>query len=429
MSVFDDDSVRDTVSDIKTDALFLLYIKRVSNAMKWKTDYYESKRGDDGYFHFIYKVTNRVNGKYYIGVHNTTDLGDGYKGSGNILKEAYKKYGKKSFDFEIMEFFETAEESYNKESEIVNEDLVKDPMCYNVMLGGKGSKTGYLPMKNTMTGDIEYINITDNNGKYISVNKGNIPVYDKILEKYRRIPKNEFDESIHVPMHKGKIILFNIFENKFEQVDVNDPRRETGELVSVSKNKVTVTDGNGNWYQVDKTHPDYINGKLKTCSKNKWTLRNKMTKECISVEKGSEVDWNIYEFVACRLKKEDNPDLVYAKLIGEKKYKFYSKNDGRFQTYDLLPYVKNEHRNIYVTNGIIEVALYENEIDDFLKYHIDWCKGRKKYKYKDPDYRKKHAWVNNGVINKMIQKDEVKEFLINNPDWKSGCLINHKNKK
>lgn len=410
--------------------MFLLYIKRVPNAMKWKTDYYESKRGDDGYFHFIYKVTNKVNGKYYIGVHNTTDLGDGYKGSGNILKEAYKKYGKKSFDFEIIEFFETGEESYNKESEIVNEDLVKDPMCYNVMLGGRGNKVGMTPMKNIVTGETKILNVKDQiDDTFISVNKGYIQVYDKIRKEYIRIKKEEFNNDLHEPIHKGKIVLYNTLTDSCEQVNVNDPRRETGELVSVSKNKVTVTDGNGNWYQVDKTHPDYISGKLKTCSKNKWTLRNKITKECISVEKGSEVDWNIYEFVTCRLKKVDNPNLIYARLIGDKKCRFYNKDDNRFKTHDLLPYIKPGYRNIYVTNGIIEVALHENEIDDFLKYHQNWYKGHKKYKYKDPDYRKKHAWVNNGIINKMIQKNEVKEFLINNPDWKRGCLINHKNKK
>ena len=52
--------------------------------------------------HFtIYKTTNKANGKYYIGQHQTEDLEDGYLGSGKHLKAAIKKYGK-SFVKEIL---------------------------------------------------------------------------------------------------------------------------------------------------------------------------------------------------------------------------------------------------------------------------------------------------------------------------------------
>lgn len=70
--------------------------------MKYKTPYYESKRGKDGLFHFLYKTTNILNNKFYIGVHTTDDLGDGYKGSGTTLNKAFKKYGKNNFNREIL---------------------------------------------------------------------------------------------------------------------------------------------------------------------------------------------------------------------------------------------------------------------------------------------------------------------------------------
>ena len=395
--------------------------------MKWKTEYYESKRGEDGYFHIIYKVINKINNKYYIGVHNTKDLGDGYKGSGVVLGEAYKKYGKKSFNYEILEFFNTDKEAYERESEIVNESLVNDPLCYNVMLGGKGNKTGRTPMRNIETGEIKIININEyyNNDVFVSVNKGYMQVYDSKKDQYVRIKTKDFDVSIHTPIHKGKIVLFNKTTNEFEQVSVNDPRRKTGELVSMSKNKVTVTDGNGNWCQVDKNHPDYISGKLKTCSKNRWTLRNKNTKECISVEKGSDVDWSIYEFATCRLRNENNPNLIHAKLVGSRRCKYYDKEDERFKTYDLLPYKGKGYRKIYFTNGNIDVALHESEIDNFLKYHPDWYKGHKKYNYNP--IKLDRAWVNNGVQNKIIKKGEIENFLSNNPGWKRGCLFKNRN--
>ena len=50
--------------------------------------------GEDGSYHYIYLITNDINGKYYKGVHSTKDLNDGYLGSGTVLENAKQKYGK-----------------------------------------------------------------------------------------------------------------------------------------------------------------------------------------------------------------------------------------------------------------------------------------------------------------------------------------------
>lgn len=87
-------------------------------------------------YHYLYKVTNKINLKFYIGVHSTLDLSDGYMGSVIAVTESIKKYGKKTFTKEILEFFDTRESAFEKESEIVTNNLVNDPKCYNLTLGG-----------------------------------------------------------------------------------------------------------------------------------------------------------------------------------------------------------------------------------------------------------------------------------------------------
>lgn len=75
-------------------------------------------------------------------MHSTNDLEDGYIGSGQRLWHSIKKYGRENFVKEILEYFPDRESLQNKEIEIVNSDLLLDPLCMNISLGGRGTKYG-----------------------------------------------------------------------------------------------------------------------------------------------------------------------------------------------------------------------------------------------------------------------------------------------
>jgi hypothetical protein len=99
--------------------------------------------GKEYLYHFIYKTTNLKNGKYYIGMHSTSDLNDGYIGSGKRLRNSIRYYGKENHEMIILEFLNNRDSLSIREKEIINEELLKDPMCMNIVLGGNGNFPEY----------------------------------------------------------------------------------------------------------------------------------------------------------------------------------------------------------------------------------------------------------------------------------------------
>lgn len=97
-------------------------------------------------YYIIYKITNTINKKIYIGQHETEDINDSYMGSGLFLLKAFKKYGKDKFKKDILFVFDTHEEMNNKEMELVNEEFIKNRNNYNIVIGGNNG-LGRFPEK------------------------------------------------------------------------------------------------------------------------------------------------------------------------------------------------------------------------------------------------------------------------------------------
>lgn len=87
----------------------------------------------------VYKVINLINGKFYIGVHQTLNPNDSYYGSGKLIKQAIKKYGKENFVKEILYLTENKLEAYEKEKQFTVD--FKNRNSYNLKLGGTGGFT------------------------------------------------------------------------------------------------------------------------------------------------------------------------------------------------------------------------------------------------------------------------------------------------
>ena len=86
----------------------------------------------------IYKTTNIVNNKTYIGCHKTLNINDDYIGSGKLLKRAVKKYGRENFLKTILFVFDSPEDMFSKEKEIVDKLFVESDKTYNILIGGNG---------------------------------------------------------------------------------------------------------------------------------------------------------------------------------------------------------------------------------------------------------------------------------------------------
>ena len=188
--------------------------------------------------YYLYQIRNKTNGMIYIGVHCSKSIKDRYMGSGTRIKEVIKKEGIENFEKSILEFFENKEDMLQREKEIVNEDFIKREDTYNLIKGGGFNTTGTTPVKDKY-GNIFQVNKNDPrylSGELVSYNKGTVLVKD--------------------------------INNKIFRVDINDPRYLSGELVNINKGKTTLKDKHGNIIRVDINDPRFLSGELVGLTKN-----------------------------------------------------------------------------------------------------------------------------------------------------------------
>jgi group I intron endonuclease len=92
---------------------------------------------------YIYKITNLLNGKIYVGKHTCKNIENPYYGSGVAIKSAIKKHGKENFKKDVLCFCESEDELNSMEIEWISK-LGAFGNGYNMTKGGEG-KLGRRP--------------------------------------------------------------------------------------------------------------------------------------------------------------------------------------------------------------------------------------------------------------------------------------------
>lgn len=187
-------------------------------------------------YYTVYKIQNMVNGKIYIGIHATDYPDDGYMGSGILIRRAVKKYGIENFTKTLLYIFNNPDEMIMMETIIVNEHFCTRNDTYNITPGGLGGSN--IKSCGTLT-------VKDAEGHYSRVS----------------IDDPRYQSGELVSAATGTVNVKDMDGNAFN-VSVTDPRYVSGELVHTASGTVGVRDANGNCFRVLLNDPRYLSGEL-----------------------------------------------------------------------------------------------------------------------------------------------------------------------
>ncbi len=103
-------------------------------------EFFHMRNNGDGYYRAVYIQINTITGEYYIGKLNRPRWCDvkRYRGSGLKFKNKFNNH-KNEFIRYFIASCKTAKETEEIESFIVNQDLLSDEKCLNLVAGGGGT--------------------------------------------------------------------------------------------------------------------------------------------------------------------------------------------------------------------------------------------------------------------------------------------------
>ena len=174
---------------------------------------------------YIYKTTNLLNGKFYIGQKKSSKfLAEKYLGSGVRLKSAIEHYGKENFSVELID------KAYSKQELDILEIYWIDKfnarnlsIAYNLSKGGDGNSSG-ITWNKGLTKEVDNRLCQSEETKlkrskalklaYLE-NRHNTDYTDEVRKKMSEKAKNR----PHPPTTNGRICITNGVQNKMIKPD------------------------------------------------------------------------------------------------------------------------------------------------------------------------------------------------------------------
>ena len=191
-------------------------------------------------YHYVYRITNINEDKHYYGartskIHSKKDIGIYYFSSSSnneFINE--QKENKNNFKYKVIKIFSSREKAIELEVFLHNK--------FNVGVNNK--------------------------------------FYNKVKQSSKKFDTTGIKQKeSQISLKRNKIIVKNELGETF-QIDANDERYLSGELIPINKNKVVVKDCKGNILRVDKDDERYLSGELTHI--NKGRVWNKNQKESLS---------------------------------------------------------------------------------------------------------------------------------------------------
>ena len=245
----------------------------------------------------IYKITNVINGKIYIGQHKLSSDNEPlrhYMGKGIAIREAYKKYGIENFSKIIIEEIEDDEKhEYVSEREKfwINELHALAPNGYNISPGGEGGITRDIALKSLAT----------------KIKNGNLHLTEETKKKISMSNKGKTKSEIHKlhlkENHHTRTIHVISFENEDKTVQTFDSIGDIAKKYNVPYKKLTHYSANGEYCNGIRLD-DYIGKKF---SDN--TLCKKEKEYRINARYYDPIRHDIVSFYALRSRKAHHVDI------------------------------------------------------------------------------------------------------------------------
>ena len=322
----------------------------------------------------VYKVTNQLNQKSYVGQTRRIKQFKSYYGSGKLIKQAIAKNGKGNFTKEILFECFTQEELDEKEIKAIIEHKSYAPEGYNLAEGGQfgsgSSKLKYLSEEERQAHSEKMKNACNYKEKYTEKE------YAEFCEK-AKLRAIEINQRPETKLRKSKIMK---------------KRHEDG-LVIVDPEK-----------RREAANRPGVKEKKSKSQKESWLRKTEEEKEIIR-QKLSEAH-KTEEYL--EKYREFRKDFAHS---DETKEKLRQANIGKHHSEETLKKLNNRK---WVTNGKINLNLKKDETIPEGFYEGMTQKQDRVFKPRSK------SWVNNGVEHKQIEKNELEYYLA--MGWKNGML-------